>query len=83
MKLFHFNPNNYGEQAFVVADNKEQAIEFLKNSKPELNGVNEEDQYSKILVEYHKQKINAMIDCLDGYTIDEHPVGHVIFSEIS
>jgi len=72
MKIFFFNPNDYGEEATVVAENKEQAIERLKATTP-IHGDNQ----------YHKDMVNKMVNCLDGYTIEEYPIEHVIFTEVA
>lgn len=75
MKLFHFNPNGYGEEAFVMAKDKEAAIQAVKKTKADAHD-------SKSVREYHAHMINDMINSTGGYTIEEYPVGHVIFSEI-
>lgn len=85
MNLYHFNPNNYGEEAYVCAESREKAIEALKATKPDRSPEDDikcncDPNHSK---EYHESKINNMVNCLDGYTIDEYPVGTVIFSEIA
>lgn len=85
MNLYHFNPNNYGEEAYVCAESKEKAIEALKATKPYATpeddvACNREPGYSR---QCHEEKINRMVNCLDGYTIDEYPMNHVIFSEIA
>jgi tellurite resistance protein len=69
MRLYHFNPNTYGMEAFVCAENKQKAIEALKKNT----------NYSK----FFKKKIINMTNETDGYTIDEHDVGEVVFSELS
>ncbi len=74
MKLFYFNPNNYGETAVVMAENKEAAIEKLKASKPD--GDSDWDK------KYHAEKIDQMVNCKNGYTIDEIPSG-VHLSELA
>lgn len=79
MKLYYFNPNNYGIEFFTVAESEEKAIEALnkfletttfpkdKNGKPLKWG----DDYFK------KTRYN------EGYTIDVYEPGQVIISEIS
>lgn len=75
MSLYHFNPNDYGEQAFVCAESKDAAIEALKNSSAGENANKSEKAY-------HQQKIEDMVNCKDKYTIDEIPAGIPVFSEI-
>jgi len=77
-KLYYFNPHTYGETAFVVAETKEQAIQYLKDSKQKY----EDTEYMKWW-EYHKEHIEKMLDPKEGYTIDEYEQGQVFFSEIS
>lgn len=31
MKLYHFNPNNYGQEYFVMSDSEQSAIVSLNN----------------------------------------------------
>ena len=79
MKLFYFNPNGYGEEAFVVAENRKKAIKALKATKCKKDN----KLIDGFLKDYHKKKIHNMVNCLGDYTIDEFPVGHVVFSEIA
>ena len=82
MKLYHFNPNDYGEEAYVVAPDKAAAINVLLVSKPNLETVqNEVDREWHI--QYHARKVAKMVTCSEGYTIDEHEPGTVIFSEVA
>jgi len=89
MKLFYFNPNGYGEQAFVAAETREEAIKALLATKPEKLPWGTDDDQNRHN-EYYQDKINKMVNCLphykgskDRYTIDEFPAGSVIFSEIA
>jgi hypothetical protein len=76
MKLYYFNPNGFGEEAFVCAESKEKAIEYLLKTKPE--GIPITD-FNK---EYHENMLNNMTNELNGYSIDEFKPGEVVFSEI-
>ncbi len=78
MKLYYFNPNNYGEQAFVCAESPEKAKEYLLNSLVTYvaNPTNWVD-------EYDREKVSVMANLEQGYTLEEYPVGKVCFSEIS
>lgn len=69
MNLYYFNPEGYGEEAFVCAESIEKAKEYLKNQKFD----NPRDE------KYYRDVINEMIN---NYKIEEHPVGHVVWSEI-
>lgn len=75
MKLFRFNPNGYGEQAFVVAATKEDAIEALKTSVHNMDDNDNKDHY--------QDKIEVMIDEAGGYTIDEINPLDIVWSEIA
>ncbi len=85
MKLYHYNPNHYGEEFFVLAENKTKAHEYLLKyleSKTTDGGC-----YSEMYREDFEswKKVNP----LDSetfppkYTLDEHEAGSVIQSEIA
>lgn len=76
MNLYYFNPEGYGPEAFVCAESKEKAIEYLK-SAPAGGGHGTPDQ-EKFSLECHQRMIDYMI----AGKIEEHPVGEVVFSEI-
>lgn len=71
MKLYHFNPHDYGDEAFVMAESKEKACEYLRNSDKF-----EQGDY------YESRTVEMMIaeDC--KYVIEEYSVGEVVRSEI-
>jgi len=73
MNLYYFNPNSYREEAFVCAESKEKAIEYLKLTITEKSS------------DYDKKKILNMTNPTieNEYSIDEYPVGKVVFTEIS
>lgn len=82
MKLFYFNPRTYGAEAFVCAESKEKAVEYLKASKPEIwPGISEAGAEREN--SWHQQKIEMMVNQQDGYTIDEFEPGEIVWSEIS
>jgi len=56
MKLYYFNPNGYGQQAFVCAESKELAIEALKNHKIDDN---------EMCKEFMISTIDEMVNCKD------------------
>ena len=82
MKLYHLNPNNYGQEYFTVANSKEEAMGNIKKyllSKTE----NENDCYIKGYISDYNSWKDVNIDNLPGkYTLDEHNIGDVIESEI-
>lgn len=77
MKLYHFNPNTYGQQAFVCAENKELAIQALRLA---FNKSIKNDPGCK---DYYNRKFREMSNCLEKYTIEDHDPNHVCFAEIS
>jgi len=81
MKLYYFNPNSYGQEAFVCAESKEKAIEYLLSTKSGVAEIHSEE-LKKDAELWHKDKIDRMINCKNKYTIDEFEVGQVVFSEI-
>ena len=70
MKLFFFNPNTYGTEAFVMAGSKEKVIEYLENSAN-----------LKENIEFYGGIVKRMVNS-ERYTIDEFNVGEVIWDEI-
>lgn len=76
MRLFYFNPNNYGEEAFVMAETLEAAKEALRRAPSPGRG-------SEFHKAYHQEKIGKMINLKDGYTVDEYGEGEVVFSELA
>ncbi len=84
MKLFYFNPNSYGEEFFVMSDDKINAhkdlMKFLKERT--------KDPYYG---EYYKEDIkrwknvNPLIPETfpQKYTLDEYEKGQVFRSEIA
>jgi len=86
MKMYYYNPNNYGEEFFVLAENKTNAHEYLlKHLK---NKIKKEKPYQTT---YHKDLLNLFekVNPLDDttfprkYTLEEYEVGDVIQSEIA
>lgn len=75
-RLFYFNPNGYGTEAFVVAENKEDAIEYLKKA------TEEKCLKDPSLADWFREDYQNMSTTNSNYTIDEHPIGNVVFSEI-
>ena len=79
MKLYYFNPNNYGLEFFTVAESEERAIEAL-------NDFLQKTDYPKGK-EGHPlkwgDKYFSATKYNEGYTIDVYEPGQVIISEIS
>ena len=86
MKLYYFNPNDYGHEWFVVSDSEENAIESL--NKHLLEEFNRNPSYRNKPLKwgdkYFKRKVlpNGVVT-RKGYTIDVYEPNQVIESEIS
>jgi hypothetical protein len=76
-KLYYFKTNTFAEEACVCAESKEQAIEFLLAKK--IDSTDPEYKYRK----YFNLCLDDMANCRNGYTIEEHEAGSVVFTEVS
>ena len=68
MKLYYFNPNDYGSEFFVMSNSKTEALEQVKNSK----------HYDSKLF-----KDSTIYHLPSKYTIDEYELNQVIRSELA
>lgn len=79
MKLYYFNPNNYGSEYFVMAKNRNHAYKSLLNYFK--NKIDKNDNYKNFyideLIEWEKNTFPS------GYSLDEYNAGIVIESEIA
>lgn len=84
MKMYHYNPNNYGTEYFINAENKSSAHEYLlKHLEGKIESENcYSEMYQKVLEMW--ENCNPLDDKSfpSGYTLDEHEIGSVIQSEI-
>lgn len=89
MKLYHFNPNDYGPEWFVMSDNQENAINALnqhllqqfQSEPPNSNKFNNKPlQWGDPF--FKGKEINGVVVRKD-YTIDVYEPNQVIESEIS
>lgn len=67
MKLYHFNPNDYGMEWYVMSDSEENAIKALSKH------LKEDEDYPSQWSDYYFKR----------YTIDVYDVNQVIESEIA
>jgi hypothetical protein len=72
MKLYYFNPNDYGAEFFVMVENKINAHEFLLKHLE-----------NKIITEICASEMYEEDLEIWNYTLEEHPIGSVIESEIA
>lgn len=70
MKLYYFNPNNYGKQYFVMAESEEEAYESLYDH------IEKNDGDDSWIYMWHKKELPR------DYTLDVYEQGQVIQSEI-
>jgi len=81
VRLYHLNPNDYGDEWFVAAYSKQEALKIIL-SEIEVNVGNS-------ISNKHNLKLFSNIDITNPtsypykYTLDEHPIGYVIKSEIA
>jgi len=89
MKLYYLNPNDYGKQWFVMAENKEMAIEaFLKFAKEKDKEAGDLQKEAGMFEEwnYNMNSLNKALDDIKQngtYTLNCFDVGEVIRSELS
>ncbi len=67
MKMYHLNPNDYGQSYFVLANSKEEALEYIISSK----------EYE--CEQFRGETINSLPH---KYTMDELDLGDVVSREI-
>lgn len=78
MKLYYINPHGYGQQYFVMAACKRQALTAVKQF------IKEDAKYEWQVEDYKRDWEEATVDNLpDEYTIDEYGDCEVIQSEIA
>lgn len=76
MKIYYYNPNDYGVQFFVMAENKTKAHEYLLKHL--------EDEICQEDLEIWKRVNPLDVKTFpSNYTLDEHEFGSVIQSEIA
>lgn len=84
MKMYYFNPNNYGEEWFVMSDSEENAIKALNDYF-----ANHEDKYMNQYKWVDGQLTQPSEYSKDGvhryksYTIDVFEANQVLNSEIA
>ena len=78
MNLYFINPNDYGDEYFVMAESKEMIFYYLKcYLKKKLE--DEEEQFRSIYEEDYSKWENATIEHLPKkYTIDEYGIGQIV-----
>lgn len=85
MKMYYFNPNDYGVEFFIMAENKIKAHEYL--IKYLENKIVSESCYSEMYQENLDmwKKVNPLDSTTfpNKYSLDEHEIGSVIESEIA
>lgn len=79
MKMYHFNTHGYGDEYFVMAENKVKALEYLIKTFEKL--ILKEPYFTRDLEIW--SSVNPLDDKTfpDEYTLDECPVGYVVRTE--
>jgi len=87
MKMYYFNPNDYGGTLVTCAESKEEAY---RNVIKYLDKLKEERLREKSIIAddtYHFGQIRSWDlndpDTMHGYTIDEYELNDVIEGEVS
>lgn len=73
--MYYFNPEGYGQEYFVMAETREEAIMYVKRSIQNKIDQNKKDGYCYEVYE-------DIIKEIDDYRIDELPEGWVVQTEI-
>jgi len=85
MKLYHFNPNNWGGEYYLIAENKINAHKYLLKhiSDKIITEISYSNNYCEELELW--SKVNPMDETTfhDQFTLDEYDVGTVIETEIA
>jgi hypothetical protein len=76
MKLYYFNPNDYGTEYYVLAENKINAITYL------LNHFKQTKNMEKFKMWKNTNSKNPQTFPIN-YTLEEHGIGDVLVSSIS
>ena len=85
MKMYYYNPNDYGSEYFVMAESKTQAHQYLIKYLKEM--LLKEKDFK--LYYQEDLKLWKTVNPLDAttfpkrYTLDEYEVGSVVHTEIS
>jgi hypothetical protein len=79
-RLYHFNPNDYGPEFFVMSDSEENAIKALNKHLKESEYFDFDCEWKD---EYFKPKSVQGVLVHNGYTIDVYEQNQVIESEIA
>jgi hypothetical protein len=82
MKLYYFDPCDYGGQAFVLAESPEKAKEYLLKYKKEPKFMFEDDDRID-MNQFQNEEIDDMVNLRQKYKLREYNIGEVVFSEIS
>lgn len=86
LKMYYFNPNNYGAEYFTIAPNSETALNNVKSFLLKKASIGEGDKqycYTNLYTnDYNVWKDATITNLPSGYTIDEYKNGDVVESEL-
>jgi|ERR1035437_9341044 hypothetical protein len=84
LKLYYFNPNDYGDTFGTMAHSKEEAIQFLlKYLEERVKGAIHSEWCITQVKKWSEVDVNDANTYPDGYTIEEYSLGEVLIGEIS
>lgn len=75
MKLFYFRPTSYDREALVCAENEAAARAALLATKRPVTAT-----ATDVNARWHNETIDFML-ALDGFTLEVHEPGQVVFTE--
>jgi hypothetical protein len=79
MKLYFFNPNDFGTEYYVMHESKQQALESVKSFLKRMADGDGGDVATVYRDDYENLWENASVDLLPAkYSIDEFSLGQVI-----
>jgi hypothetical protein len=84
MKMYYFNPNGYGHEYFMIAENKIKAHEYLLKYLSELLSDEKEKCYYDLNLKNFNWWKNINLEdnnTMGSYTLDEYNVGEVVYTE--
>lgn len=80
MKLYHLNPNTYGQEYFVASKSREDAFESILKYLEEKSNSDYGDFFQEYLDMFKKHGLDNLPR---KYTLDEYPMNVVADSEIA
>ncbi len=85
LKMYHLNPNDYGEEWYTITYDKTEALNNILNFiKTKIDSeISFKSYYTNYYELFNRVDINNLETFPDKYTLDEYENGSVIRSEIA